>query len=278
MVRAETSQMFLAGPSWDWMRTARASAREALAAAVGAECVAAVLGEEDADVELVLLALERGEEAADAGVVAAAFPEEFLLVGVEVVPGDVGGDGCGLGEADHLAVVGAVLGRGPRGDGALREGAGAVGEDEVGVEVDGVAEALAAGARAVGIVEREEAGLRLAVSAVAGGALECGGVAEVLRRAFVFAGDGVEEDFAGLAVAGFDGVYDSAPDFRAEGEAVDEDVDGAGEVEFEEGFGRGELDDFARCRRVGRGLVKAVVAAAAEFGEAVLEGVGEGQA
>ena len=41
---------------------------QALAAAVGAESVAAIFGEEDADVELVLLALERGEEAADAGV------------------------------------------------------------------------------------------------------------------------------------------------------------------------------------------------------------------
>ena len=54
---------------------------EALAAAVGAEGVAAVFGEEDADVQLVFLALERGEEAADAGEGAAAFLDEVLLVG-----------------------------------------------------------------------------------------------------------------------------------------------------------------------------------------------------
>ena len=58
------------------------------------------------------------------------------------------------------------------------EGLGFVGDDEVGVEVDGVAEALAAGAGAVGIVEGEEAGFGLAVGAVAGGALECGGESE----------------------------------------------------------------------------------------------------
>ena len=52
---------------------------EALAAAVGAEGVATVFGEEDADVELVFLALERGEEAADAGEAAAAFFDEALL-------------------------------------------------------------------------------------------------------------------------------------------------------------------------------------------------------
>ena len=81
---------------------------------------------------------------------------------------------------------GAVLGGGPGGDGPLREGAGAVGEDEVGVEVDGVAEALATRAGAVGIVEGEETGLRLAVGAMAGGALECGGEAEMLRRCLRF--------------------------------------------------------------------------------------------
>ena len=57
----------------------------------------------------------------------------------------------------------------------------AVGDDEVGVEVDGVAEALAARAGAVGIVEGEEARLGLAVGAMAGGALEGGGEAEALR-------------------------------------------------------------------------------------------------
>ena len=60
-------------------------------------------------------------------------------------------------------------------DGAFVEGLRFVGDDEVGVEVDGVAEALAAGAGAEGVVEGEEARLGLAVGAVAGGALEGGG-------------------------------------------------------------------------------------------------------
>ena len=109
-----------------------------------------------------------------------------LLARGEVVPGDVGGDAGGFGGADHLAVVGAVFGGGPGGDGAVGEGLGLVGNDEVGVEVDGVAEALAARAGAVGIVEGEEARLGLAVGAMAGGALEGGGEAEVFARGFVF--------------------------------------------------------------------------------------------
>src|ERR1700677_1461106 len=98
---------------------------EALAAAVGAESVAAVFGEEDAEVEFIFFAVERGEEAADAGVDAATFPEEFLLGGVEIVPGDVGGDRGGFCEADHLALEGAILRRSPWRDGALRQGFGA---------------------------------------------------------------------------------------------------------------------------------------------------------
>ncbi len=93
MVRAETSQMF-------WLdccdEDGAGFGAEALAAAVGAEGVAAVFGEEDADVELVFFALEGGEEAADAGEGAVAVFDEALLVGGEVVPGDVGGDVGGL--------------------------------------------------------------------------------------------------------------------------------------------------------------------------------------
>src|ERR1035441_8225045 len=187
---------------------------------------------------------------------------------------------------------GAVLGGRPRRDGALLEGARAIGDDEVGVEVDGVAEALAAGAGAVGVVEGEEAGFGLAVGAMAGGALECGGVAEMLRlnesdrRSFdsggcassaqddslFFSGlrgawDGVELNLAGLTIAGFDGVDDARAAVGRNGEAIDEDEDGLGEVEFEERLGSGEFDDLA-------GLVETVVAAAAEFGETVLECVG----
>ena len=80
----------------------------------------------------------------------------------------------------------------------------------------------------------------------------------------------MELDFAGFAVAGFDGVDDAGAGIGADGEAVDEGEDGLGEVEFEEGFGGGEFYDFAGLVWVKRrGLVEAVVAAAAEFGEAL---------
>ncbi len=130
-----------------------------------------------------------GHELADSAVV-----DEALLGFGEVVPGDVGGDAFGLGGALHLGVPGrAILRFGPGVDGAVVEGLGAVGDDEVGVEVDGVAEALAARAGAVGVVEAEEARLGLAVGAVAGGALEGGGESQCLRGLGVFARERAED-------------------------------------------------------------------------------------
>ena len=66
----------------------------------------------------------------------------------------------------------------------------------------------------------------------------------MLGLSFAIPRDGVELDLAGLAVAGFDCVYETGADFGAEREAVYEDEDGLGEVEFEEGFEIGR----ASCR------------------------------
>ena len=217
---------------------------EPLASALGAGRVAAVLAEEDADVEFVLFGVEVVEEASDARPGAAAIPEKLGLGFGEVVPGNVGADAFGLGGAEHGGVPGgAVFGLSPGVDGAGVEGFGFVWDDEVGIEIDGVAEALAARAGAVGVVEAEEAGFGVAVGAVAGGALEGCGEAEgfwwQVRRSLRFgrddilfgvglAGEGAKDDFSGFAVAGFDGVYEAGAVVVGDGEAVGEDEDGAG--------------------------------------------------
>ena len=85
-----------------------------------------------------------------------------------------------LGGLLQLSELGAILRAIPGVDCAVVEGLGFIGNDEVEIEVDGVAKALAARACAKGIVEGEEARLGLAVDAMAGFALEGGGEAQAL--------------------------------------------------------------------------------------------------
>ncbi len=138
-----------------------------------------------------------------------------LLGRREVVPGHVGGHAGGFGGALHLAVVRAVFRRGPGVNGAVVEGLRSVGDDQTRVEIDGVAETLAARACAERIVEAEQPGLGLAVGAVAGGALKGRGVAHAAAQA-PSRGQGLELDLAGLAVAGLDGVDEAGANVGAE--------------------------------------------------------------
>ena len=246
---------------------------ETLAPAVGTEGVPAVFGEEDADVEFVLFAFEGAEEALDAGVGSVAFFDEALLVGFEIVPGDVSRDVGGFCGTYHLAMVRAIFCGAPGRDRSVGERLRLIGKDEVGIEVDGIAEALAAWAGAVGVVEGEESRFRFAVGAMAGGALKCYGETELCGLFVLVARHREELDFAGFAVTGLDGVDDAGAKFRIDCETVDEDEDRLGEVEFEEGFGGGEFDDFIFT--AGSLLEETVVAAATEFGEAFLESVGK---
>src|SRR6185437_12031263 len=136
---------------------------QALPFALGAKRVSAVLGQHDAHVQLVLLALQILEESVDARKAARAFEYEGLLFQRQVKPGDAGGDAVLLRRALEFGEVRAVLGAVPRINGAFVECLRFVGNDEVEVEVDGVAKALAARAGSVGVVEGEQARLRLAI-------------------------------------------------------------------------------------------------------------------
>ena len=126
-----------------------------------------------------------------------------------------------------------------------------VGNDQVQVEVHGVAEALAAGTGAEGIVEAEQARLRLAARAMAALALIGGGEAMARARGGFVARELLEDDFAGLAVGDLRGIDDAGAIFGADDDAVQEDEDGQREVEVEERLGGGELEDAVPAGRGG---------------------------
>ena len=226
----------------------RAKAGAFAGAAIG---VAAVAGEEDADVDFVLFLLDLGKEAVD------GFDDGGLLGGGEEFVGGIEGD---IGDEVDAPVV---IGFGPGVDGAIVEGAGGVGDDEGEVVIDGIAEALAGRAGALGVIEGEEGGFgdgEFEVAQAAGEAFR-----EAEAEGFGFAGL-FEEDFASFAVAEFDGIDDALHLIGANDEAVGKDEDGLGEVEVEEGFRGGEFEGLAVLEEAGESAFAEVKEVVAEFG------------
>ena len=163
---------------------------QARAAARRARRVAAVLGQQHADVHLVGLRLEVAEEALDAVplLVPLAVPARraldhpaLLRLG-ELRPGGVARD-AGLAGVLHQVVLALVPGRRlDRLDRARAQRLAVVGNDQAEVDADHAAEAAAGLARAVGRVEREQRRLRIGVAAIALGAVQAGRIAPELGR------------------------------------------------------------------------------------------------
>ncbi len=209
---------------------------QAGSAAIGTFAIAPVAAEEDADLDLILFLFHFGEK-----LVAEEVDEEGAFVLGEVGDGDFAADGLAVA-ADEARLPVVIGGLGPGGDGAGEDRKRGVGDDEIEVVVDDVAEALAAGAGAEGGVEREERRFGGLIGDPAGFAGE--GLREAVAFRFGDAGL-LEDDFAAFAIADFDGIDDAGADVGGNGEAVGENGEGLVEVEFEEGFRRRELADFA---------------------------------
>ena len=131
---------------------------DAGAAARRAGRVAAVAGEEDADVHLVGAPLEPAEPAADAGVVslAVALDDEEALLWRESAPRGVDGNATPAAELEQLPTFPCGRLGAPGSDGPGRDRLARVGHHQVEIEVDHPPEAAAHLARAEGTVEREQ--------------------------------------------------------------------------------------------------------------------------
>src|SRR5208337_128908 len=119
----------------------------------------------DAHMEFVLLALEQVEKTLYAVeiVFGVAFEDQTALLGGELAPRDVCGNAAATRPRARLLGKNAVTRLGPRLNRAIIERFAGIGDDEVEIEIDGVAKALAARACAIGIVEREETRLGLLI-------------------------------------------------------------------------------------------------------------------
>ena len=193
--------------------------------------------------QLVLLALHLGEEAKDADEAALAAQHDFLLSLRQIAPGNVERHAKLGSKLAQLGIPGAVLGTVPRVDRAVGEGEVFVGNNEIQVEVHGVAETLAAWAGAEGIIEAEQARLWFAAGPVAALALVCAGEAKAATVSLFVTWRFFKNNFAGLAIRNLDGIDDAGTVLGAHGDAVEQNEDGQREVEIEQRLGRGELYD-----------------------------------
>ena len=108
----------------------------------------------------------------DAGESPLSIEDKVPLPGCQLAPGHVERDAMLPRRLAQLCLVGAIFGTGPRLDRPIVERSGLVRDDQIEIEVEGVAEALAARACAVGIVERKKPWFGLAINFVAALAFE----------------------------------------------------------------------------------------------------------
>ena len=202
-----------------------AQPRSTAGAALG---VAPVARQENAHMDLVFLALDIVKELLD------ALAQSGLLRGAQFRVGHVGPHPARVAREEFLQRP-IVARLGPRIDRAAGQGLGRIRDHQVQVVVDRVAETLALGTRAVGVVETEQrrlGGRKLAPAALAGEAL-----AEPQPLRLRFSGL-LEDHFARFAVADLDGIHDPLPQrlaarFTVQDQAVDQRIKGLREIDFE---------------------------------------------
>ncbi len=249
---------------------------QARAMAVGTSGVAAIAAEKYAHVQLVLFPLQPGEKALHAQEIflAVALEDRVALRRGQVAEGNVDGNALGARVAAHVHGDLAVARLGPRLDGAVGERFGFVRHDAVEIEIHRVAEALAARAGAVGIVEREEARLGLLIRRAALLAVESlvehQPVGSGCRRAGRFLRHEFQNGLAApFAVADLDRIDQPRANLGPERQAVHQRKDGLGEIHVEQFLGRGKLEYAA-------GLIQPVEAALAQIDERLADQIGAG--
>src|ERR1019366_5430580 len=216
-------------------------APQAQARAIRAHRIAAIPAEEDPHVHFVLFAFQMLEEATHTPEFAITVDDVILLLAGKVLPRYVLRNACGAGVAAHLRRQRPIFWLGPGLDHPFGEGEGLVRDHQVQIEIDGVAEALTAWTRAKWIVEREQPWFRFFVTKVAHLALETLRETQSLRS-FTLRRSGLEQHFAGLAVALFDRIHDARPRLRGNRDTIDQHQYRFGKIELEQGLGGRKLD------------------------------------
>src|SRR5208337_1263564 len=184
------------------------------------------------------------EETAHAPEFAITADDEILLFGREVLPGYIQRNTGGPSVTAHLGRERPIFWLRPGFDGALGQRERFVRDDKVQVEVNRIAESVAARTCPEWIVERKQPRLGFLAADVALLAFEALREPQSLWL-FAVARGSLEQNFAGFAVALFHGIDNARPNIRRNRDAVDEHGHRFGEVQIEQRLGGGELEDLS---------------------------------
>src|SRR5207249_2374226 len=114
-----------------------------------------------------------------------------------------------------------IFGFGPRFDGAFVERLRDIWDYQFEVEVNSVAESLTSRTSAIGIVKREQPGLRFLIANIADFAFETLRKSQLLSGLLV-AGDDPEDDLACLSISDFHGINNSRTSFGRNCQPIDQ--------------------------------------------------------
>ena len=193
--------------------------------------------------QLVLLALQVVEEAPHTPPLIVTLEDVVLLRGRQVLPRNVQRNPRRSRVALHLRTQRLVFRLGPRLDCAFCQRKGLVRDHQVEVEIDGIPESLALRTCAIGIVEREQTGLRLFVFRAIVLALKTLREAKPLDR-LIIPGNRFENDLACLTISLLDRIDYTRPHIRSNYDSVNDDIHRLGEVHFQQCLRSREVDDF----------------------------------
>ena len=224
----------------------RAKAR---AVAFGTNRVTSIAAQENPDVEFVFLPFEPLEEAVHPVIsgFGIAFDHHVALRGRKIAEGNIERDIVRAGKFLHLDQQRAVARLRPRLNRAFVERLAAVGNHQIDIEIDGIAEALAARAGPVGIVERKQARFGLLIHGAARLALESLVEDHAFRGSARRLGHKFEDRFpASFAIADLDRIDQPRAHFGTDREAVHDHVNRLREIDIEQRFRRREFMDAAR--------------------------------
>ncbi len=206
--------------------------------------VPAIPAQKHPHMQLVFLALQHGKETLYAGKLAFAFNHQRLLIFSQIDPRDIERHVTLPRKLPQLGLKRAILRFGPRLNRAFAQRFGHVRDNQIQIEINGVAKALASRARAKRIVKREQRRFRLFIPDVAVLALEPLREAPLLDL-LAFARCGFEHSLSRLAISHLQRVHNARPLVRRHHNAVHQHVQRLVEVDIQQRLRRGELKHLA---------------------------------